>query len=124
MFTRIISTITVAAGLALTACALTPAQVTADIATVQADCQAACQVIPNAVSTAALITAAISPGASAGLADLAAISQAICNAIGPAPASAKFHFAKDAVTGRVSKVWTPPTTPVTIGGQTVVVTFL
>ena len=124
MFTRIIAALTVAAGLALTACALTPAQVTADIATVQADCQAACQVIPNAVSTAALITAAISPGASAGLADLAAISQAICNAIGPAPASARFHFARDAVSGRVSRVWTPPTTPVTIGGQTVVVNFL
>ena len=54
----------------------------------------------------------------------AAISQAICNAIGPAPASARFHFAKDAVTGRVSKVWTPSTTPVTVNGQTVPVNFL
>ena len=124
MLTRIFAALTIAAGLALTACALTPAQITADIATVQADCQAACQVIPNAVSTAALITAALSPGASAGLADLAAISQAICNAIGPAPAAARFHFARDAISGRVSKVWTPPTTPVMINGQTVVVNFL
>ena len=124
MFTRIIAALTVAAGLALTACALTPAQVTADIATIQQDCEELCQVVPSTLSVGSLITAAGIPTVSAGLAELAAISQAICNSIGPAPASARFRLTKNAVNGRVYKVWTPPATPVTINGQTVVVNFL
>ena len=116
--------ITATAGLALSACALTPAQVTADIATIQQDCEELCQVVPSTLSVGAMITAADLPTASAGLADLAALSQAICNAIGPAPASAKFRFAK-APNGRAFKVWTPPATTVTLpNGKTVVVSFL
>lgn len=125
MFTRLIACLAVAGGLSLAACALTPAQITADIATIQQDCEELCQVVPNTLSVAALVSAAGLPTASAGLADLAAISQAICNAIGPAPASAKFRFAKGVTKGgRAFKVWTPPATPVTINGQTVQVNFL
>jgi len=110
--------------LGLAACALTPAQITADIATVQQDCEEACQVIPNALDVASLISAAF-PSVSAGAAELASISQAICNAIGPAPAAARFRFAKSINgNGRVFKVWTPPPTNVNVNGQVIPVHFL
>ena len=113
-----------AAVFTLAACALTPAQVSADIATIQQDCEEACSVIPNTLDVAALITAANLPVVSAGAAELAAISAAICAAIGPAPAAARFRFAKGIVNGRAYKVWAPPVTNVTINGQVVPVHFL
>jgi hypothetical protein len=108
------------ATLGLSACALTPAQVTADIATIQQDCEAACSVIPNALDVAALITAASLPTVGAAASELAAISTAICAAIGPAPAAARFRSVKGIGNERVYKVWSPA--PVVVNG--VVVHFL
>ena len=121
---RILLAFSTAAALTLAACALTPAQVSTEIATIQADCRAACSVIPNTLDVAALITASAIPAVGATVEELAAISTAICNAIGPAPASARFHYVKDEASGRAFKVWTPPVTDVTINGQVVPVHFL
>src|ERR1019366_3829442 len=96
----------------LAACALTPAQVTADIATIQQDCEAACSVIPNALDVAALISAASLPTVGAALAERAAISTAVCAAVGPKPAAARFRSEKGVVNGRIYKVWSPPITDV------------